>query len=75
MDEVKKERISMMDAIVERRVPRQAYRVAEFADALGLSDQSVWRAIKAGKIRTFKLNAMVLIPVEELDRVKGGEAA
>jgi excisionase family DNA binding protein len=54
------------------RVPRQAYRVSEFADALGLSDQSVSRAIKAGKIRTFRLNAMVLIPAEELDRVRSG---
>ena len=65
----------MTDATVERRVPRQAYRITEFADALGQSDQSVRRAIKKGKIRTFKLNAMILIPVEELDRVRSGEAA
>lgn len=64
-----------MDDAVEKRVQRQAYRVSAFADALDVSTQSVARAIKAGKIRTFRLNSMILIPAEDLERVKAGEAA
>jgi hypothetical protein len=68
---LKKEVIHMSD-VLEKRVPRQAYRVSAFADALDVSTQTVNRAIKAGKLLTFRLNTMILIPAEELDRVKSG---
>jgi hypothetical protein len=58
--------------LVRRRKP---YRIVEFAAELGLSEKSVRTAIKNGKVRTFKLNEMTLIPSEELARVKSGEAA
>jgi hypothetical protein len=54
---------------VERQKP---YRISEFANELGVSRKSVELAIKDGRIRTFKLNEMKLIPPEEMLRVKAG---
>lgn len=57
---------------MERQRP---YRISEFASELGLSRKSVELAIKSGRIRTFKLNDMTLIPPEEMGRVRAGKAA
>lgn len=54
---------------------RKPYRISEFAEELGVSRKSVTNAIKRGRIRTFKISEMTLIPAEEMLRVKAGEAA
>jgi hypothetical protein len=43
-------------------VQRLGFRIGEFAALIGVSDVSVWRAIKAKKIDTIDLNGITIIP-------------
>lgn len=47
---------------------RKPYSVAKFAEATGLSPDSIYRRIKAGKIRTADNNTPILIPASELNK-------
>jgi len=51
---------------------RRFYSAKQVAFELGVSQRTVWRWIKAGKIkRTFKISiGRIGIPVEELDRIE-----
>lgn len=49
-------------------IPRKAYTMDEAGASIGLSYVSIWRLVKAGKIRTFKALSKQLIPLSELDR-------
>jgi excisionase family DNA binding protein len=46
---------------------RRALSPREAEQALGISHASLYRAIKAGKIKTIKLGSRTLIPVASLD--------
>ena len=50
---------------------RAALSKAEFAERLGVSKDSVTRAILKRKIKTVKFGRRVLIPVSELQRIVG----
>ena len=52
-------------------VPRAAYRVKEFAKALGVSERLVWRQIERGRIRSYKVGRCRLIPASEMARFVG----
>jgi excisionase family DNA binding protein len=60
-----------MDDVQRKKPP---LRVSEFAEELGVTDKNVRDAIKSRRLFAFRLNKMWLIPPEELDRVKRGEA-
>jgi excisionase family DNA binding protein len=62
--------------------PRQAYRVSEFAEAIGVSAWTVYHWIKEDVVKAVKIgrgkNATVLIPASEISRLldeEPGEAA
>jgi len=46
-------------------VERQGLRIAEYCEAHGISRYTVWRAIKAGKLRAKKIGRCVIIPIED----------
>jgi excisionase family DNA binding protein len=48
---------------------RQTYRVAEVAQALGVSRQKIYEEIRRKRIKAVRLGATVLIPVNELRRL------
>jgi excisionase family DNA binding protein len=50
-------------------VERQAYTVAEFAHALGLSRAFAYKLIDEGEVRTVRLGRRVLVPRTEVDRI------
>lgn len=47
-------------------VERLSYRVPEVAQALAVSVATVWRAIKRGELRTFKIGSATLVAAEDL---------
>lgn len=55
----------------EPRQKRLAYRVDEVADLLGVSLSTVYRAIKAGQIKTVKVSSTYVIPVSVVDELLG----
>jgi len=46
------------------------FTVASFADALNLSQPTIWRYITSGEIRAYKLGRSVRIPYQELERIR-----
>lgn len=64
----------------QNTVDRRAYRPLELPALLGISQAMVYKQIASGKIRTVKIGARHLIPVEVIDEllrlpeatVKGG---
>ena len=56
---------------------RQAYSVKEVAKMLGVSERTVWRAIKKGDIKSFRVGSSKRAPVRisaiELVRLLGGK--
>jgi excisionase family DNA binding protein len=51
-----------------QQVERLAYRVREFAVALGVSDATIYRLIRTGALVAQKIGAIQLIPASEADR-------
>ena len=60
-------------------LPRRAWRVAEVAEMLGVSDDTVYRLLNSGELGWIPANTAKLVPCEELDRylseVRHGGAA
>jgi excisionase family DNA binding protein len=54
------------------REERPPYRVHEVAEKWNVSDKAVLEALKAGRLRGFRLNRMWLIPPEAVDRLEAG---
>ena len=51
---------------------RMAYSMREVADALGVSERSVWTLCNTGKIRSIKLGRLVRIPSDAVAELLGG---
>jgi excisionase family DNA binding protein len=58
--------------IIEEK--RRALSPRETERTLGISHASLYRLIKIGKLRTIKLGARTLIPVEAIDALLNGGA-
>lgn len=52
-----------------------AYRMDEAAAAIGLSKPTLYRLVKAGELRTFKMGHRTLIRREELEALIDRKAA
>jgi len=52
-----------------------AYNVREAAEAAGVSEATVWRALQSGKLKKVKWGGRTLIPAESLRGLLGGPAA
>ena len=50
---------------------REAFTIPEFAEAIGVSHQHIWNAIRRGEIKKFKLGQRTLIPYAELQKLRG----
>jgi len=50
-------------------VERQAYSVREFAAAVGISIDSVYRCMKRGELKSFKIASEYRIPASEITRL------
>ena len=50
---------------------REAFSVSEFAEAIGVSEQHIWNALRRGEIKKFKLGQRTLIPNAELQKLLG----
>ena len=53
---------------------RRALSPREAERALGVSHATLYRAIKAGKLKTIKLGARTLIPVDAIELLLSGGA-
>lgn len=47
--------------------PKLSYSIAEAVKATGVSKNTIWRAIAAKELETFKWGARTLIPAESLE--------
>ena len=47
--------------------------VTQFAEMFGISRQTVWKWIKAKKLKVIILGKLYRIPVSEVERIKRGE--
>lgn len=65
----------MKSAKKEPRQKRLAYRVDEVADLLGVSLSTIYRAIKAGQIKTVKVSSTYVIPVSAVNELLGTDTA
>lgn len=52
----------------ERPALRRLYDVPAAADQLSISESKVWALVKAGRLRTVKVDARTLVAAAELDR-------
>ena len=50
-------------------VPRAFYGVGDFAQALGIGEMSVYRAIHAGRLPTLKFGGRFVVPAKVLDQL------
>ena len=62
----------MSPSILEEK--RRALSPRETERTLGISHASLYRLIKNGKLKTIKLGARTLIPVEAIDAILHGGA-
>ena len=46
--------------------------VVQFAEMFGISRQTVWKWIKAKKLKVIRLGKLYRIPVSEVERIKRG---
>jgi excisionase family DNA binding protein len=60
---------------VEKRVGRIAYSLEEFAALMRVDQSTVFRWIKDGDIRSFKIGGRRYIPIAEVERLLGGNPA
>lgn len=47
--------------------------VVQFAEIFGISRQTVWKWIKAKKLKVIRLGKLYRIPVSEVERIKRGK--
>lgn len=47
---------------------REAYTISEFAELLGVHNQTVWRYIRSGRLKATRLGSKYLIPANELTK-------
>jgi excisionase family DNA binding protein len=52
----------------EKGVPRAAYSATETAKKLGVSEASIWRAIKRGQLKAIKFGGRTLITAGSIQR-------
>lgn len=48
---------------------RQAWRVREFCEALGISNSTFWKYVAAGRIHIIRVGRRVLVPAAEATRI------
>lgn len=48
---------------------RQAWRVREFCEGLGISNSTFWKYVAAGRIHVIRVGRRVLIPADEATRI------
>jgi|TARA_R100000808_G_scaffold23509_2_gene52254 excisionase family DNA binding protein len=48
---------------------KEAYTIPEFAEAIGVSKQHIWNALRRGEIKKFKIMGRTLIPQTELQKL------
>lgn len=53
-------------------LPRTAYRVAEVAVSLGLSETEVYRLCRGGQLASRKVGRTVLIPAKAIEEFMAG---
>ena len=58
-----------------RTPSRAAYSISETAAQLGVSEASVWRAVKSGKLESIMFGGRRLVTARGLERVLSAEAA
>ena len=54
-------------------VEKLAYTLGEAAEALTLGRSTVWKLVKAGKLRVVRVGSRALVPVKELQRFLEGQ--
>jgi excisionase family DNA binding protein len=59
-----------MSSILFEQIRKGYYILDEAASALQVTDVTVWRWIKSGKIRAEPLGRNVFIPKSEVERIK-----
>ena len=62
-------------SIARAAIERLAYSPSEAATALGVTRATVYRLIESGKLRAFKAERRTLIPVADVRRLVGLDAA
>ena len=66
--------INSENEVAASTVQRRALSPREAERTLGISHASLYRAIRAGRLRTIKLGSRTLIPVDEIDALlRAGE--
>ena len=53
----------------EKGVTRDAYSATETAEKLGVSEASIWRAIKRGQLKAIKFGGRTLITAGSIEQV------
>lgn len=48
-------------------IPRVAYKVPEAAQALAMCEATVWKLVKSGALRSYKVGAARFVPASALD--------
>lgn len=48
---------------------RRAETLKEFCRSLGVSEDSGWRAVKSGKLKSIRFGHRILVPAAEIERV------
>lgn len=47
---------------------REAYTISEFSQKTGLHNQTIWRHIRAGRLKAVRLGSKYLIPASEVSK-------
>jgi excisionase family DNA binding protein len=76
-DNIKKEnrRAPEREKVIAELKQNALYDTKEACELLGISTQSLRRAIAAGKVKTVRLGRFLRIPATEIDRLAKGETA
>jgi excisionase family DNA binding protein len=67
--------MSVHHAAAASQPRRLAYTIREAAEAIALSERTIWQAIQDGRLKATKIGRAVRIPTAELERFVAGDAA
>ena len=62
----------MLSSTAIRKVQRDFYRFHEAAEVLAVSDVTLWRWIRAGKVQAHRIGREVLIEKAEVEKLRRG---
>jgi excisionase family DNA binding protein len=63
--------VALVEARLNERQPKDAYRVDEAAQALGLSTREIRRRITAGELASRRVGKVILVPREAITTFLG----